>query len=309
MKKPLVVVVLGPTASGKTSLGIEIAEKFGGEIISADSMQIYENMDIATAKPSADELARVKHHLIGFVPMGEVFSVAKYKDKAIETIDDILSRGKLPVVVGGTGFYIDTLVKNTEFFDYEDSDVRVKLEQRLKNEGIETLYEELGKIDPITAERLHINDVKRILRALEVYYLTGKTISEQDEHSHLNESKYSWLLIGLRAEDRQYLYDRINLRVDMMLEEGLLDEAKSFFDSEVSSTAAQAIGYKELRPYIDGLVSLGDAVEKLKMETRRYAKRQLTWFRRNPEIHWFDIDKLTAQELIEKSCSLVDNER
>ena len=309
MKKPLVVVVLGPTASGKTSLGIEIAEKFGGEIISADSMQIYENMDIATAKPSADELARVKHHLIGFVPMGEVFSVAKYKDKAIETIDDILSRGKLPVVVGGTGFYIDTLVKNTEFFDYEDSDVRVKLEQRLKNEGIETLYEELGKIDPITAERLHINDVKRILRALEVYYLTGKTISEQDEHSHLNESKYSWLLIGLRSEDRQYLYDRINLRVDMMLEEGLLDEAKSFFDSEVSSTAAQAIGYKELRPYIDGLVSLDDAVEKLKMETRRYAKRQLTWFRRNPEIHWFDIDKLTAQELIEKSCSLVDNER
>lgn len=309
MEKPLVVVVLGPTASGKTSLGIEIAEKFGGEIISADSMQIYENMDIATAKPSADELARVKHHLIGFVPMGEVFSVAKYKDKAIETIDDILSRGKLPVVVGGTGFYIDTLVKNTEFFDYEDSDVRVKLEQRLENEGIETLYEELGKIDPITAERLHINDVKRILRALEVYYLTGKTISEQDEHSHLNGSKYSWLLIGLRAEDRQYLYNRINLRVDMMLEEGLLDETKSFFDSEVSSTAAQAIGYKELRPYIDGLVSLDDAVEKLKMETRRYAKRQLTWFRRNPEIHWFDIDKLTAQELIEKACSLVDNER
>ena len=309
MNKPLVVVVLGPTASGKTSLGIEIAEKFGGEIVSADSMQIYENMDIATAKPSDDELARVKHHLIGFVPMGADFSVAKYKEKAIAAIDDIISRGKLPVVVGGTGFYIDTLIKNTEFFDYENTDIREKLEKRCEQEGIEVLFDELRNIDPQTAERLHINDTKRIIRALEVYHLTGKTITQQAEMSHLNESKYNWCLIGLRAQDRQYLYDRINRRVDIMLEEGLLSEAETFFASEISKTAAQAIGYKELKPYIDGLISLEDAVEKLKMETRRYAKRQLTWFRRNPDINWLDIDLYSADELINKACSIVENER
>lgn len=309
MDKPLVVVVLGPTASGKTSLGIEIAERFDGEIVSADSMQIYENMDIATAKPTAQEQARIKHHLVGFVPVGEAFSVAKYKEKASDAIDGILSRGKLPVVVGGTGFYIDTLVKNTEFFDYEDSGIRLKLEERLANEGIEVLFEELTNVDPKTAGRLHINDTKRIMRALEVYYLTGKTISEQEEMSHLNDSKYRWCLIGLCAEDRQYLYDRINLRVDKMLDEGLIEEAKNFFSSETSSTAAQAIGYKELKPYLDGLLSLNEAVEKLKMESRRYAKRQLTWFRRNKEIHWLNIDTLTADGLISEACRIVDNER
>ena len=311
MEKPFVVVVLGPTASGKTSLGIEIAEKFDGEIVSADSMQIYENMDIATAKPTADELSRVRHHLIGFVPVGEKFSVAKYKEKATQVIDDILSRGKLPVVVGGTGFYIDTLVKNTEFLDCEESDIREKLEARCEENGIETLYNELKDIDPKTADRLHINDNKRIIRALEVYYSTGKTISEQDEASHLNESKYRWCLIGLKAQDRQYLYDRINLRVDKMLEEGLIEETENFFESEVSSTAAQAIGYKELKPYIDSLVTLEEAVEKLKMESRRYAKRQLTWFRRNTDIHWLDIDTLTSEELIGKACEIIsnDNER
>lgn len=309
MKKPLVVVVLGPTASGKTSLGIEIAQRFDGEIVSADSMQIYEDMDIATAKPSKDELLRVRHHLIGFVPLGETFSVAKYKQKAIDAIDDILSRNKLPIVVGGTGLYIDTLVKNTEFFDYNDSDIRTKLETRLKDEGIVALFDELRVIDPKTAEKLHINDNKRIIRALEVYYLTGRTISEQDEASHKNESKYNWGLIGLKAENRQYLYDRINLRVDRMLEEGLIDETKMFFSKKISSTAAQAIGYKELKPYLDSLVTLEEATEKLKMETRRYAKRQLTWFRRNPEINWMNIDKLTAEELISETCSIIDSER
>lgn len=309
MNKPLVVVVLGPTASGKTSLGIEIAEKFGGEIVSADSMQIYENMDIATAKPTAQEQSRVKHHLVGFVPMGEKFSVAKYKEKAIKAIDDILSRNMLPVVVGGTGFYIDTLVNNTEFFDYEESDIRVKLEERHRNEGIEALYRELTAIDPRTADRLHINDVKRIIRALEVYYSTGKTISEQDELSHENESKYRWCLIGLNAKDRQYLYDRINLRVDLMLEVGLIEETKAFFSSDVSATAAQAIGYKELKPYIDSLVTLEEAVERLKTESRRYAKRQLTWFRKNDRIYWLNIDELSADELVSKACRIIENER
>ena len=309
MSKPLVVVVLGPTASGKTSLGIEIAEKFGGEIVSADSMQIYENMDIATAKPTVHELSRVKHHLIGFVPVGEKFSVAKYKEKATQAIDDILSRGKLPVVVGGTGFYIDTLVKNTEFLDYEESDIREKLEVRCDKKGIESLYNELKEIDPKSADRLHINDTKRIIRALEVYYSTGKTISEQDEASHLTESKYRWCLIGLKAQNRQYLYDRINLRVDIMLQEGLIEETREFFAREVSATAAQAIGYKELKPYLDSLVSLEEALEKLKMESRRYAKRQLTWFRRNSDIHWLDIDTVTSDELINIACGIINNER
>ena len=306
MNKPLVVVVLGPTASGKTSLGIEIAEKFGGEIVSADSMQIYENMDIATAKPTPQELSRVKHHLIGFVPMGEQFSVAKYKEKAISTIDNILSEGKLPVVVGGTGFYIDTLVKNTEFFDYEESDLRAKLEERLEKEGAEALFQELKDIDPKAAEKLHINDTKRVIRALEVYHLTGKTITQQEEESHLKESKYDWCLIGLKANDRQFLYDRINKRVDIMLEMGLFKEAEEFFSSKISQTAAQAIGYKELKPYIDGFVTLDEALEKLKMESRRYAKRQLTWFRRNPDIHWLDIDAEDGIKLIDKACDIIN---
>ncbi len=309
MTKPLVVVVLGPTASGKTTLGIEIAEKLGGEIVSADSMQIYEKMNIATAKPTIDELARVPHHLVGFVPMGEKFSVAKYKEKAISAIDDIISRNKLPIVVGGTGLYIDTLVKNTEFFDYEENDVREKLEAECEKNGIEALFEELKRIDPKTADRLHINDTKRIIRALEVYRLTGKTISEQDESSHLNKSRYNWCLIGLRAQNRQYLYDRINLRVDMMLEEGLIEETKEFFNSEVSATASQAIGYKELKPFIDGFITLDEAVEKLKMESRRYAKRQLTWFRRNQDIHWLDIDVFKGQVLVEQACQIINNER
>ena len=309
MNKPLVAVVVGPTASGKTSLGIEIAEHFGGEIVSADSMQIYENMDIATAKPTESELARVKHHLIGFVPAGESFSVAKYKEKAIEAIDNILSRGKLPVVVGGTGLYIDTLIKNTEFLNYEESDIRINLEKRCDKEGIESLYNELKSVDPTTAQRLHINDTKRIIRALEVYYSTGMTISKQDELSHLNESKYRFCIIGLNAADRQFLYDRINLRVDVMLNDGLIAEAESFFKSDVSKTAAQAIGYKELKPYFDSFLTLDEAVEKLKMETRRYAKRQLTWFRRNKYIHWLNIDDYEKNELITKACEIIENER
>ena len=309
MNKPLVVVVLGPTASGKTSLGIEIAERFGGEIVSADSMQIYENMDIATAKPTPQEQARVKHHLVGFVPMGEKFSVAKYKEKATQVINDILSRGKLPIVVGGTGLYIDTLINNTEFLDYEESDIRAKLEERCQKDGIESLLKELAEIDPVAAERLHINDTKRIIRALEVYYSTGKTITEQDKLSHEIESKYRFCIIGLNANDRQYLYDRINLRVDLMLEAGLLEETKTFFDCEVSATAAQAIGYKELKPYIDSLVTLDEATDKLKMESRRYAKRQLTWFRRNSNINWLYIDEMSSQELIDTACRIIENER
>ncbi len=306
MKKPLVVVIVGPTASGKTSLAIDIAKKHNGEIVSADSMQIYKKMNIATAKPTADELSQAKHHLISIIDTDEEFSVAMYKDRAVEIIKDILSRGKLPVVAGGTGLYIDTLINNTTFLDYEKTDIREKLEAEAEEKGIDSLYNKLSEIDPEAHSRLHINDRKRIIRALEVYYSTGKTISEQDELSHINESEFDWCIIGLNAENRQFLYDRINLRVDMMLEEGLIEEAEEFFSSDISKTAKQAIGYKELKPYIDGLVSLNEATEKLKMETRRYAKRQLTWFRRNEKINWINIDCLGDDTLISKAAEIID---
>lgn len=306
MKKPLVVVVVGPTASGKTSLAIEIAKKYGAEIVSADSMQIYKKMNIATAKPTDDELSQVRHHLVGIIDPGEEFSVAMYKEKALEAIRDIFSRDKLPIVVGGTGLYIDTLVNNTSFLDYGKTDIREKLEAEADEKGIEALYERLKEIDPETYSRLHINDRKRIIRALELYYVTGKTISEQDQLSHLTESEYDWCIIGLNAENRQFLYDRINRRVDLMLEEGLIEEAKEFFSSDISLTARQAIGYKELKPYLDGLVSLEEAVEKLKMETRRYAKRQLTWFRRNKKINWINIDCTDGMPLISKAENIID---
>lgn len=290
MSKPLVVIISGPTASGKTGLSIEIAKRFNGEIVSADSMQIYKSMDIATAKPTKDETAEIRHHLIDFVEANENFSVAKYKQIALSAIDNILSRGKLPIVCGGTGLYIDTLMNNTVFLDYEDSGIRERLEKRKESDGIEGLYEELKKVDPDTACRLHLNDSKRIIRALEVYYLTGKTISEQNSLSHKEESPYDFLLFVLSAHNREILYKRINDRVDKMLDMGLVEEAGSFFASDISKTAKQAIGYKELKPYLDGEISLETAVEKLKMETRRYAKRQLTWFRNKKNVNWLYID-------------------
>ena len=290
MSKPLVVIISGPTASGKTGLSIEIAKRFNGEIVSADSMQIYKSMDIATAKPTKDETAEIRHHLIDFVEANENFSVAKYKQLALSAIDNILSRGKLPIVCGGTGLYIDTLMNNTVFLDYEDSGIRERLEKRKESDGIEGLYEELKKVDPDTACRLHLNDSKRIIRALEVYYLTGKTISEQNSLSHKEESPYDFLLFVLSAHNREILYKRINDRVDKMLDMGLVEEAGSFFASDISKTAKQAIGYKELKPYLDGEISLETAVEKLKMETRRYAKRQLTWFRNKKNVNWLYID-------------------
>lgn len=306
MNKPLVVVVVGPTASGKTSLAIEIAKKFNGEVISADSMQIYKGMDIATAKPTEEEMQGIPHHLISIIGADESFSVNEFKKAATDSIEKILSEGKLPVVAGGTGLYVDTLVNNTEFFDYEKSGIRQELEKRAEKEGIDILFNELRDIDEEAARRLHENDVKRIIRALEVYYSTGKTISEQCRMSHLNESKYRFCIIGINAEDRQILYDRINLRVDLMLEAGLLKEAEEFFACDVSKTAKQAIGYKELKPYFDSLCTLGEATEKLKMETRRYAKRQLTWFRKRENINWIYIDEKSKDEIFSEAEEIIE---
>lgn len=301
-----VLVIAGPTASGKTSLSVELAKRLNGEIVSADSMQIYKGMDIATAKPTAKEQQGIVHHLMDFLPADEEFSVARYKELATAAIDDILSRGKLPIICGGTGLYIDTLINNTEFLDYEKSDIREKLNQKADEQGIEALYNELKEIDPQSASKLHLSDRKRIIRALEVYYSTGKTKTEQNEESHNKKSKYRFCVIGLTAEDRQYLYNRINLRVDIMLETGLLKEAENFFASEISGTAKQAIGYKELKPYFDGKSTLEECVEKLKMETRRYAKRQLTWFRRNESIHWIKTD--TCSDIVSECENIVRTE-
>lgn len=306
MNKKTVIVIVGPTASGKTSLSIEIAKKLGGEIVSADSMQIYKDMDIATAKPSPEEMQGVPHHLISIISADENFSVSAYKEVAMEAINSIFSKGKIPVVVGGTGLYIDTLIKNTTFFDFDKSDERERLQRRFENEGIEKLFEELKAVDPKAAERLHINDTKRILRALEVYNSTGKTISLQTELSHEIESEYNWLVIGLTAEDREVLYERINRRVDIMMSDGLIEEAEKFFASEKSSTAKQAIGYKELKGFFDGLIPLEESIENLKRETRRYAKRQLTWFRRNKNINWINIDKKTSDEIFREALDIID---
>ena len=307
MNKKTVIVIVGPTASGKTSLSIEIAKKLNGEIVSADSMQIYKEMDIATAKPTAEEMQGIPHHLMSFIEPTDNFSVADFKEKALSAIEDIFARGKQPIVAGGTGFYIDTLIKNTTFFDFDKSEKRIELSERLEKEGIEKLYDELKTVDPASAEKLHINDVKRILRALEVYYSTGKTITLQAELSHETESEYNWFIIGLTALDREILYDRINRRVDIMLECGLEEEAKIFFSSEKSGTSKQAIGYKELKPYFDGNATLEEAAENLKRETRRYAKRQLTWFRRNPDINWINIDSLSSEEILKKALTLLEN--
>ena len=291
MKNNTVIVIVGPTASGKTSLSVEMAKKLGGEIISADSMQIYKGMDIATAKPTDEEKCGVEHHLMDFLDPEDEFSVAKYKELAVSKIEELLNKGKIPIIVGGTGLYVDTVINNTVFFNYDDSETRERLEKECDENGIEALFHKLKEVDPDTAEKLHLNDKKRIIRALEVYYLTGKTITEQNNESHKEKSKFNFIQIGLNAKNRDYLYDRINKRVDLMLESGLLDEAKMFYSSDYSSTAKQAIGYKELLPYLKGFVTLDDAVEKLKQETRRYAKRQLTWFRKNNDINWIFFDE------------------
>ncbi|MBO5184721.1 MAG: tRNA (adenosine(37)-N6)-dimethylallyltransferase MiaA [Clostridia bacterium] len=307
MKKPLAVALVGPTASGKSSLAVKIAKHLTGEVVSADSMQIYKHMDIATAKVTAEEMQGVPHHLIDFVEPWESFSVAEYKALALSCIGDIVRRGKLPVLVGGTGFYVDTVINNTSFLDYEKTDIRKKLLLRAESEGIEALWNELSKVDKESAEKIHKNDLKRIVRALELYSATGKTMTEQRRLSHLEESGYSFCLIGLTAENRQFLYDRIDRRVDLMLKNGLLEEAKSFFELEHSQTAKQAIGYKELKPYFDGVLTLEEATENLKRETRRYAKRQLSWFRRNENINWLYIDKESEETLFIKSLEIIEN--
>lgn len=307
MKKPLCIVIVGPTASGKSSLAVAVAKKENGEVVSADSMQIYKHMDIATAKVTKKEMDGVPHHLVDFVEPWESFSVAEFKELALLKMRLISKSGKTPVLAGGTGFYVDTVINNTNFLDYEKNETREELLKKADEEGLESLWNKLFLVDAESALKIHKNDKKRIVRALELFKTTGKTMTDQRELSHLEESEFSFCIIGLTAENRQFLYDRINRRVDLMIQNGLLEETKAFFENEHSQTAKQAIGYKELKPFLDGEISLEEATENLKRETRRYAKRQLSWFRRNKNINWLYIDNESAETLLQKSLEIIKN--
>lgn len=300
--KPRVIAVAGPTASGKTWLGIEIAKKYGGEVISADSMQIYKGMDIASAKPTAEEMQGIPHHLISLLDRDTVFSAADYVRLANEKIGEILSRGKLPVIVGGTGLYIDSLLENVQFSDGgSDEAYRQKLYAIAASEGNMVLHQKLTEIDPEAAENIHPNNTVRVVRALEVHHLTGRKFSELKKESRRAESPYDSLIIGLNYHDRQKLYDKIDLRVDIMKENGLVEEARQLYEQGGMRTAANAIGFKEFIPFFLGEQTLETCIDKIKQETRRYAKRQLTWFRKNPRIQWIFLDEFNKKnEILEK---------
>ena len=303
-----VLAVVGPTASGKTKLSVELAKALNGEIVSADSMQIYKGMDIGTAKPTFEEMQGIPHHLMGFLDSKENFSVAIYVEMAHKIIADINSKGKLPIVTGGTGLYVDSLLNSIKFFDNtSDDSIREKYSKLLEEKGLDFLLEKLKKIDYETYEKLlEQRNAKRIIRALEFFEVTGKTISEQNRLSK-QDSPYNPIKIGLTCRDRQVLYDRINLRVDLMLKDGLLEEAEKVLNSDLSNTAEKAIGYKELIPYFNGESSLDECVEVLKMNTRRYAKRQLTWFRRDQEINWIYIDEHNSfKDILNKALIFIN---
>ncbi|MCD7727901.1 MAG: tRNA (adenosine(37)-N6)-dimethylallyltransferase MiaA [Ruminococcus sp.] len=312
MEKIPVIVVLGPTASGKTALAIELARAYNGEIVSADSMQIYKGMDIATAKPTPYELSLVSHHLIGFVEPDERFSVADYVKEAQRVICDINSRGRQAILCGGTGLYINSLIDNIRFDDtHEDFELRERYLKIAEEKGNHYLWEQLKSVDEQAALNIHENNLTRVIRALEVYELSGKTISQAKAESRLEPSPYRAYFIGLKFSDRQMLYDRINNRVDKMVEMGLVEEARNaYLKSGSMVTAQQAIGYKELIPYFQGRSSLSECIEKIKRETRRYAKRQLTWFRRDSRINWVDCDKFVdikkISEKIQKDIAKSD---
>lgn len=304
MNKIPVIAVVGPTASGKTAIAVKLAVAIGGEVISADSMQIYKGMDIATAKPTEEEMCGVPHKMIDFLPPQEEYSVAKYVEEAAKEIEDVASRGKVPIICGGTGLYVDALLGNMNFSPETNThEIRNILNKRCENEGAQVLLDELNKIDPDYALTLHVNNKKRILRGLEIYMQTGKKPSDMRAEAIKYESPYEVLYIGLDYRDRQKLYDRINRRVDFMIESGLVAETEKYY-SVAGSTAAQAIGYKELAPYLEKKCTLEEATESLKQATRRYAKRQLTWFRRNDKINWICPDEFSEEEVIARAVQI-----
>lgn len=288
--KPKVIVIVGPTASGKTSLSIELAKKTNGEIVSCDSMQIYKDMDIGSAKPSKEEMQGIEHYIIDEVLPTERFSVAEYKKRAEVAIEKILAKGKTPIVVGGTGLYANSLIYGIEYDDVKlDEKYREKLMNIAKTqEGLSNLYEQAKKIDEKAVEKISPNDKKRIIRILEIYNATGKNKTEQEEQSRKNEVKYDYKVFGINIE-RTILYERINTRVDIMIKQGLIEEVKKLIKKYPEiPTAMQAIGYKEIVEYFNNELTKEEAIEKIKQETRRYAKRQITWFKRIENIKWLD---------------------
>ena len=288
--KPKVIVIVGPTASGKTALSIELAKKINGEIVSCDSMQIYKKMDIGSAKPTTEEMQGIKHYMIDIVEPNERFSVAEYKRGAENAIEEILQKGKVPIVIGGTGLYADSLIYGIEYPEIEfDEEYRKKLEEQANTQqGLKELYEKAKKIDEDAIQKISPNDKKRIIRILEIYHSTGKTKTELEVESRKNEVKYDYKVFAIDM-DRSILYDRINRRVDIMLENGLIEEVKKLLEEyDKFPTAMQGLGYKEVVEYFDGILTKEEMIEKIKQETRRYAKRQLTWFRKNKDTIWLD---------------------
>lgn len=302
MEKTKIICVVGATASGKTDLAVKLAKAVDGEIISADSMQVYKNMPIATAVATKEEQDGVPHHLVEFLDTDQTFSVADFVERAKVLIDEITARGRVPIVAGGTGLFVDSLVKNISFSQVGSN---AEIRNELAEKSNEELFEKLVELDSKSAEDIHPNNRKRVIRALELC-MSGTSKTEQNENSMLIDSPYDALYIGIGYQDRQKLYDRINKRVDLMLDAGLENEARQMLGKQ-GLTARQAIGHKELQPYIDGNITLDEAVEGLKRETRRYAKRQLTWFRRNENINWLYADEMSRDELVEKAVDLAKN--
>ena len=291
---PKILVVSGPTASGKTALAVELALAHNGEVVSADSMQIYRRMDIGTAKPTRAEMRGVPHHMLDVADPEEDFSVARYVELAARCVHDILARGKLPIVAGGTGLYIDSLLSGRTFARFDpDSPLRRELEEELARRGGAALLEELARVDPDTAARLHPNDGKRIVRALEVYRSTGTTLTEHNAMTRSLPPRYDALTLTLAFQRREDMWDRIDRRVDRMMADGLAEEVRALLDSGVPDrcTAMQAIGYKEMAAALRGDGDTARAAEEIKLRSRQYAKRQLTWFRRNPDARWLLWDR------------------
>ncbi len=308
--KNKVIFVVGPTASGKTDLSIALAKSVGGEIISADSMQIYKGIHIASAAPNESEKQGIPHHLFEFLELTEEFSVADYAILAREKIATVLKRGKTPIVVGGTGLYISALLDNTKFIETEtDKDIRKEFEIEFDAVGGEEMLNRLREFDPQSAERLSVGDKRRIVRCFEVYKATGKTVTEQNALSRLIPADFESLVLGITYWDREKLYERINLRVDLMIKNGLVSEAETTLLSQNGKGAFQAIGHKEIYGFLKGECSLEEAAELLKQQTRRYAKRQLTWFRRDDRINWLypDLNDNVINDAIDKARAFLSN--
>ena len=305
-KKIPIIAIVGPTASGKTKLSIELAIRFLGEIISSDSMQIYKEFNICTAKPSDNDLKAVKHYFINEKSVQDDFSVADYAKAAHIYAKDIYKRGKIPIVVGGTGLYMDSFLKNISFEKDKSGYWTRECLYKYADGNLDKLYQDLKIVDAHAANKIHKNDKKRIIRALEFYYSYGYPISQQTERSLSAESPYKVIFIGINFKDRKILYDRINTRVDNMFEAGLIKEVEEIYKLSPSDTAKAAIGYKEILPYLQGKCDLNEAIENLKRSTRKYAKRQITWFKRNKNINWIYLDEHKIfNEVAKKAIDIV----